>query len=271
LGSYGVGAASFSFPDEQEAGGGGFLDMLRDQWSPKQTKKAVGVNANDFHRKNQEFLNHNRPLPPSRPSPRGSPTQQIHRRAGSASQDDRPPASRGTHKRLTSITNDDWEKEEQESGGEASCSSSEAMDDERSFGGLPHPNERTSLLPPTGISTNEQDGKQSSEETHKTRRGKKKDRVHRQAAIAPPLDQVSTMRGDNRAMAAAFYDQPQHQPGSKVSVTMLKGMSSIICGMDLSHTCILFSILAVVSQTPESEEKISSQTSQSSSSVRRRF
>jgi hypothetical protein len=233
LGSYGVGAASF--PDEQEAGGDGFLDMLRNQWSPKKLshkrttppppygKQPGVVNANQLHRKNEAYLNQNRQLPQSQPSP--SPSPQIHRRAGSASQDDRPPASRGTRKRLTSINNDDWEKEEQKSGAEESLSPSEESDDEQGFGSSAHPDERTSLLPPTGISTNEQDGKRPSEETRKRRRGKKVHRVHRQVGVVPPPDQASTVRADNRATAAAFYEQsqnqqPQNQVGSKVSVAM---------------------------------------------------
>jgi hypothetical protein len=171
---------------------------------------------------------------------------------------------------LASISNDDWEKDEQKSGGEEDLSSSDKLNDDRGFGSLAHPDERTSLLPPTGISTNEQDGKKRSEETQKTRRGKKVQRVHRKVVVGPPPDHASTMRADNRPMDAAFYEQPHQQAGSKVSVTMLKVLSSITCGMDLSHTCILFSSLAV-SQTPQREEKIPSQTSQSSSSVRRRF
>jgi hypothetical protein len=172
---------------------------------------------------------------------------------------------------LTSISNDDWEKEEQESGEEASLSSNEELDDERGFGSLAHPDERTSLLPPTGISTNEHDGKQPSEETQKTRRSKKVHRVHRQAGVAPPPDQAATKQTYNQAMAAAFSEQPQHQASSKVSLIMLKEISSIICGMGSSHMCILLSSLAVVSQKPQSKEKISSQTAQSSSSARRRF
>lgn len=76
-------------------------------------------------------------------SPLSSPRQRLHTM-------DRPPASRGGHRRLNSIENDDWSEpggEEQDEPPQQHWRRREEVS--------PPPDERTHLLPPSGISTNE--------------------------------------------------------------------------------------------------------------------
>ena len=186
-----------------------FLDMLRMNWSPQSrnspTTRPKQLKVNEFHRKNQEFLNG---LPPiQKSSSASSLTGMTHRRVGS---EDRPPASRGTHRRLQSISNDEWSGDDKSpddtDSGEMhkempapsadlkrnqapkrdntfKSSESDGMsdfgeytDEDRfttdddlhdDYGNM---NELTSLLPPSGISSNEQEGKNPKYD-RKSRRG----------------------------------------------------------------------------------------------------
>jgi hypothetical protein len=208
---------------KRKTSSGSFLDMLREQWTPTQPPPPEPT-VSEFRRKNQEFLNRNMGSPRMHrrmPSPQQHiilPHQQQQPHHHRRRSEDRPPASRGTHKRLPSITNDDWEdhgKEQQEEdsastgrdgggrgtttptnmtsrelvlsgGGYSSSSELETEDRPRQYNGrTPFPSsknkkrtmaardnqnkysyygeegsasEQTSLLPPPGISTNEQDG-----------------------------------------------------------------------------------------------------------------
>ena len=156
-----------------------FLARLN-PWAPKVP------NVDDYHRKNQAFLKRATMERQRTPSP--SPKQEVRKvRLGSS---DRPPPSRGTHKRLPSIEGDDWE----EKGTSSKMSSkSESRSGSSSGGGgiasgriqrtyssgedsgyseerprsrnIPprfkhkadtEADERASLLPPPGISSNEQ-------------------------------------------------------------------------------------------------------------------
>lgn len=122
--------------ESASSGGGGsgssFLDLLRQQpWTPPQITRPVVMVA-------------------EQPPP-----------------DNRPPASRGTHQRLPSISQDDWTESEKDISGSSSSSGAAPSWDTLSAysttGAVAQEydeqtNERTSLLPPSGISTNEQDG-----------------------------------------------------------------------------------------------------------------
>lgn len=183
-----------------------FLDRLRMNWSPQSRNSPISssrkVNkVREFHRKNQEFLNRATALPPT---PLKSPTaasipNMQHRHVGSQ---DRPPASRGTHRRLQSISNDEWEEgddskssdnkdsaqinkkiptpsgnfEIKQSPAIANTFSSDGMSESETFTDEDrcttdddvrdhndyenvNVNEFSSLLPPSGISSNEQEGK----------------------------------------------------------------------------------------------------------------
>ena len=169
-----------------------FLDRIRMNWSPQSRDSPTSSsrkkpNIEDFHRRNQEFL-HKATIVPTFSSPQ-SLSAANHRRLGSQ---DRPPASRGTHRRLQSISNDSWDEESETTSGddrkppavppggnqdypgvliqppfstsEETSESGSQLDDERytdDSDGYGDTNETTSLLPPTGISTNEQDEKNS--------------------------------------------------------------------------------------------------------------
>jgi hypothetical protein len=169
-----------------------FLDRIRMNWSPQSrdsqsSSTRKNANLDDFHRRNQEFLQRNTVV-----STFPSPSSNLrHKRVGSQ---DRPPASRGTHRRLTSISNDEWDdtsEKDTTSGDEKQlpagsnvgtnvqkkappCAShasngtgtsedtSESgsyFDDSRytDSDSAEDPDERTSLLPPSGISSNEND------------------------------------------------------------------------------------------------------------------
>ena len=117
---------------------------------------------------------------------------------------DRPPPSRGTHKRLTSISNDDWEEQKVDQANRSNSGLSSSEDEERGFRSghaidddEEPPNERSSLLPPTGISTNERDGKHqpsySSEDNRRSRRKQEYSGGSRQRQLASD-EQGSTMR-----------------------------------------------------------------------------
>ncbi|KAG7356728.1 hypothetical protein IV203_001414 [Nitzschia inconspicua] len=178
-----------------------FLDRIRMNWSPQSRDSPSGStrkkhNLDDFHRRNQEFLNRSTVVPTFPPSP----SRVRHHRVASQ---DRPPASRGTHRRLTSISNDEWDdtSEKDTTSGEdkkpqgnpaviaGNKSSSQqkappsaslpsygtnASEDTSESGSIyddgrytsdsdtnEDAHERTSLLPPSGISTNENDEKDS--------------------------------------------------------------------------------------------------------------
>jgi hypothetical protein len=136
--------------------------------------------VDDYHRKNQAFLR-KASQERSRNSP--SPKQELRRvPLGSM---DRPPPSRGTHKRLPSIDNDDWE--EDGTGKKTTALKIDALQPARlvrtyssgedsGYGEDPshlqsrvpprfknkhesEADERTRLLPPPGISSNEQSDK----------------------------------------------------------------------------------------------------------------
>jgi hypothetical protein len=167
-------------------------------WSPQSRPSTSSVNrkkpnVHEFHRKNQEFLQRNT-LVPTFPSSNVTPGM-MHRRLGSQ---DRPPASRGTHRRLQSISNDEWDEDTATSGddrkmpaqppfsganqtqkptsiarrfdfevGEDTSDSASGYYDDSRFTSdsaeesQEEANERTALLPPSGISTNEQDERDS--------------------------------------------------------------------------------------------------------------
>ena len=161
----------------------GFLARLN-PWGPKVP------NVDDYHRKNQAFLKKANKERQRTPSP--SPKQEIRRvHLGSM---DRPPPSRGTHKRLPSIDNDNWE--EDTDGKKTTVLKSDTGSAQRSFPrtyssgedsgyGEDRPpsrvpprfknksdietDERLRLLPPPGISSNEQSDKVYMGENSSTR------------------------------------------------------------------------------------------------------
>ena len=191
-----------------------FLDMLRKNWSPKSQLSPIflsreRVNVDEFHRKNQEFLNRATSKPPIQKSSGASTILPMHhRRVGS---EDRPPASRGTHRRLQSISNDEWEDGSNDKSSDSSDKGDAKKDgdfetkkasalsgafkniesDELSDSGIytdedrltttdddihdeyeyENANEMTSLLPSSGISSNEQEGKNPKHD-RKSRRGR---------------------------------------------------------------------------------------------------
>jgi hypothetical protein len=165
-----------------------FLDRIRLNWSPQSRDSPSGTtrkkpNIEDFHRHNQEFLQRSTVL-----STFYAPSSELpHKRVGSQ---DRPPASRGTHRRLTSISNHEWddtsdnnntsddEKDldasasaQKKAPPSASLPSNEAgtSEDTSESGSyfndigytdsdsVEDPDETTSLLPPSGISSKEND------------------------------------------------------------------------------------------------------------------
>lgn len=142
-----------------------FLNMLN-PFSPK-TRERRQFSPHEFHLKNQDFLKK------SKAGPRHlqQPTPPPHRRLGSM---DRPPASRGTHKRLPSIENDDWgephpdlmglerSSSDHSSAGNVSASSQISSSEDTQQGNAPKKvanyesvNERSYLLPPSGQGSQE--------------------------------------------------------------------------------------------------------------------
>jgi len=189
-----------------------FLDMLRMGWSPQSRDSPSAhkkPNINEFHRKNQEFLNRATVMSQS-PTSSNVPLMH-HRRVGSQ---DRPPASRGTHRRLQSISNDEWDdgdgshretdvveeniknhvfnRDQRENlaikikDSNRASTSDEMSDngnytdedritedeghDESDNDESDNVDENSSLLPPSGISSNEKEGKDSKYD-RKYRRG----------------------------------------------------------------------------------------------------
>jgi hypothetical protein len=195
-----------------------FLDMLRMNWSPQSRNSPTSssrqvLKVSEFHRKNQEFLNRATTLPPMQKSPTAASIPTMHhRRIGSQ---DRPPASRGTHRRLQSISNDEWDEGDDDKSSDNNYSAginkqmptlsddferkqspaitntfksseSDGMsesetftdddrcttdDDVRDHDDYENVNEFSSLLPRSGISSNEQEGKNSKHD-RKSRRGR---------------------------------------------------------------------------------------------------
>lgn len=133
--------------------------------------------VDDYHRKNQAFLRK-----ASQERSRNSPSPKQEFRRVPLGSMDRPPPSRGTHKRLPSIDNDDWE--EDGTGKKTTALKADALQPARlvrtyssgedsGYGEDPShlqsrvpprfknkqdsdADERTRLLPPPGISSNEQ-------------------------------------------------------------------------------------------------------------------
>lgn len=182
-----------------------FLARLN-PWAPKVP------NVDDYHRKNQAFLKKATQERLRTPSP--SPKQELRRKPlGSM---DRPPPSRGTHKRLPSIDNDDWEEEDKkraiktegrpENRTARTYSSGEdsgyAEDRHRPHSRVPprfkhkgdhEADERTSLLPPPGISSNEQYDKLYSGPNHSYR-----------LRPGENVDMIATARADNTSSGQQF-------------------------------------------------------------------
>jgi hypothetical protein len=85
----------------------GFFQRMNPFRSPKQQQKQPHNSLTDFHQLNQAFLS---TVETSQPvSPTMQQQQQQQQQRLSLSSMDRPPASRGGHRRLASIDNDDWE------------------------------------------------------------------------------------------------------------------------------------------------------------------
>lgn len=245
-----------------------FLDMLRNNWSPKSQASPIllkreNVNVSEFHRKNQEFLNRANALPPMTKSPTTLGTPPMHRRVGS---EDRPPASRGTHRRLQSISNDEWEEGDKDETSDSTdkdtttkignpvdleiqaasaissafksfesdgLSDSGTFTDEDRFtsdDGLHdeynrRANEMTSLLPPSGISSNEQEGKNNPKYDRKSRRDSRS---------RPQYDATSSnsrKREHNRSESNDFNqilgsmgesDRSAIKPGARMSETTVR-------------------------------------------------
>lgn len=179
-----------------------FLDMLRLGWSPQSRNSPSSTvrkqpDVDEFHRRNREFLQRATAVPNDaiRPQVSAAPVpSREHRRLGSQ---DRPPASRGTHQRLQSISNDEWNDDEPEEGtssketkrpaihsvgagrnkeksarlgpgairsstSEETSESGSLIDDESDdIYWDENVSEQTSLLPPSGISSSEQEEKDS--------------------------------------------------------------------------------------------------------------
>lgn len=177
---------SFDRPAKIEPRKASFLEKLN-PWSPKVP------NVNDYHRKNQQFLR--------RASvERGklwstSPQTPAGRRKPSVSTEG-PPPTRGSHKRLNSIDDDDWEERpeslhtvpygsKQNSADpsdqltvSSDVNSSEDNDvdsldspqfyghgSRRGYDGGAEPNERSNLLPPPGLNTSEYYDKSNASES----------------------------------------------------------------------------------------------------------
>jgi len=215
-----------------------FLDMLRMNWSPQSRNSTENdnqkkLNVSEFHRKNQEFLSRATTLPPIQKSSPVLPGMH-HRRVGSH---DRPPASRGTHRRLRSISNDEWDDDDADKSSDATdnavveaeipsairnseknesptmtsfkssesdgISDSGAYTDEDRFttDEDDNVNEFSSLLPPSGISTNEQEGKNQKYD-RKNRRGRQ-NYESTSNTTGESSNNEPTLRWDNRAANAA--------------------------------------------------------------------
>jgi hypothetical protein len=104
------------------ASGNFFVEMF----AAASPRNSAGSNVSDFHRGNQDFLKqqHHRPVTQEQ--------QTVHRRVGS---EDRPPASRGTHKRLASINDDDWNDSGEEGQGAAGAAAAGPIHRTGSSGG----------------------------------------------------------------------------------------------------------------------------------------
>ena len=211
LGSYGVGGtdrSDLSSHKRTPSSGSGFFDMLRG-WSPQQQLKTASMQSVDspLTIEHIDSPTNARNTTDSFFLPTATTQQpQPHRRSASS---DTPPPSRGTHKRLPSITNDDWEdkigeandgESDATSGADSYLSTSEASNGGRRHGTLASSQvvtEQTSLLLPTGISSNEQDGKLPSyTESRKSRRKKKSSRHQ---SFVPENQASSNQRRDSRA------------------------------------------------------------------------
>ena len=162
-----------------------FLDMLRMGWSPQSRDSSSSTsrkkpNINEFHRRNQQLLNRPTTLLPFQTSPTSLRVPAMHhRRIGSQ---DCPPPSRGTHRRLPSISNDEWNGDESH---------------EKTNDGSSAVNEFSSLLAPSstpsGISTNEKEGKDT-KYAHKYRKG---NRHYDSIQVSDSSDNISEYRDIN--------------------------------------------------------------------------
>jgi hypothetical protein len=211
-----------------------FLDMLRMGWSPQSRNTPSGTsrkrpNIEDFHRHNQDFLHRETLLPilPAQAAAGVAPasSKQQHLRQGSQ---DHPPPSRGTHRRLQSISNDEWNEDEateddhnnegklpaipnvgsgylRHGGGinssneEASESRSQLDEDGNENDWDDNFEEHTSLLPPSGISSNEQEEKDSKYGSFSIRRSQKK-HAPAGAGRIRPQQRSSIEKGSSRTL-----------------------------------------------------------------------
>lgn len=218
-----------------------FLDMLRMGWSPRSRNSPSSTsrkrpNVDDFHRLNQEFLQREtlaQTFPPqSTAGVSPSTSKQQHRRLGSQ---DHPPPSRGTHRRLQSISNDEWnedgaeeannegevraisnlganghtkdrtgylrhDRERYSSNEETSESGSLIDDEEVEDYSDDNVEEHTSLLPPSGISSNEKEEKDSNYGSFTSRRSQ-----HTWTGVSRirPQQRSSIEKGSSRRLKAS--------------------------------------------------------------------
>jgi hypothetical protein len=212
MGSYGGGPVTVDGFVDHEKGNStvarGFAGEIMSYLSPKTRPRTYSVE--DFHEKNQTFLKNARRHQNSPQQSGSSPrVQRPNLRT------DTPPRTRGGHRRLTSIENDEWEEPEnrlkprvQHSRGGHEASSSDVLSSSE-ISDSTDADERTSLLSPPGISSNEY-----TEGPRKiTSKGKRRSRdqegsgrytERREAERPDPILQRGedpTLRFDNRAAA----------------------------------------------------------------------
>lgn len=203
--------AGFLDQEKVDSKSGNFVGGLMSYLSPETKQRRYSVEH--FHQQNQKFLQHAKRQQSSPRQTGKSP--RLSNRANLRA--DTPPRSRGGHRRLTSIENDEWEEqdtsahrwEQQKDSaitGLDALSSSEVSDS-------CDVNERTSLLPPSGISTREyteEPRKISNKEKRRSRRSERHGRYMggtgretRRSDRMIERNEDPTMRFDNRSAIVA--------------------------------------------------------------------
>mmetsp|Transcript_20587 Transcript_20587/g.31183 ORF Transcript_20587/g.31183 Transcript_20587/m.31183 type:complete len:615 (+) Transcript_20587:97-1941(+) len=136
-----------------------FMEGLVSYLSPRQQRSQERkYSVEEFHERNQKFLKKAKQQQNSPQQPQHSP--KILR---PNLRSDTPPRSRGSHQTLSSIENDVWEEQANQSQGKTRRShrsnyatiSPDALSSSEVSDSGPDPDERTSLLPPSGISSRE--------------------------------------------------------------------------------------------------------------------
>jgi hypothetical protein len=184
---------------ESEAGAGvgkGFVSGMMEFLAPHHERK---YSVEDFHEKNQRFLKNTKKQQLTQNQAHVSP-----RMSRPKTRSDAPPRSRGGHRRLSSIENDEWGEDNTPSSqneARGTGASSPDVTFSREVSSPTDADERTSLLPPAGISSGEYTQEAPKQLKKHSNRSSKSPGTHESQRSYQALDahEEPTVRYDNRA------------------------------------------------------------------------